>query len=65
MLGVASRAHARATGDEEALWESLKVADHDRPAAEHRGGPAGEAFDFDDDEQMRVRLPRLAAVYGP
>lgn len=27
------------------------------------GGPAGEDFDFDDDAQMRRRLPRLAALY--
>jgi len=25
--------------------------------------PAGEGFDFDDPQQMRRRLPRLAAIF--
>jgi hypothetical protein len=27
--------------------------------------PVGEDFDFEDDQQMRRRLPRLAALYLP
>ncbi len=64
VLAAASRAYAAATGDEEAFWEALDAARRDRLEAEF-GGPAGEDFDFDDDEQMRAHLPHLAAVYLP
>jgi hypothetical protein len=45
----------------------LETAGHsryDRPEAKSNG-PAGEGFDLDDDEQMRARLPCLAAIHWP
>jgi hypothetical protein len=53
---AASRAFERVSGDEHAFWDALKVR-----------GPnvfaelMGEDFDFDDDQEMRRRLPRLSA----
>ncbi len=64
VLAAALNAYAEATGDEEAFWEALDAARHDRPEADFTG-PAGDDFDFDDDEQMRAHLPRLAAIYRP
>jgi len=61
ILGVASSAYAAATGDDEGFWAVAAPA-RDLPGTES-AGPAGEDFDFDDDEQMRARLPRLAAIY--
>jgi hypothetical protein len=63
ILGAASTAYARQTGDEEAFWDALAAADPDE--SDTADGPAGDDFDFDDDEQMRLRLPRLAAIYLP
>ena len=46
------------SGDEDAFWDALKER-----------GPRvvveliGEDFDFDDDQEMRRRLPRLSARY--
>jgi hypothetical protein len=59
-----STAYADATGEEEAIWEAMDTARGDRPEVGF-GDPAGEDFDFDDAEQMRADLPRLAAVYLP
>jgi len=58
MLGVASDAYERATGDHQAYWAALnqQVADPELDL-----GTQGETFDFDDDAQMRARLPRLSA----
>ena len=45
-------------GDEHAFWDTLEAC-----------GPRdcltviGEVFDFDDDQEMRRRLPRLSARY--
>ncbi len=64
VLAAASNAYAEATGDDEAFWEAVDTARRDRPEAK-LSGPTGEGFDFDDDEKMRARLPRLAAVYRP
>ncbi|WP_203902295.1 DUF4240 domain-containing protein, partial [Virgisporangium aliadipatigenens] len=60
-LSVASDAYAAVTGDEEAFWTAV----HDNGARPESGtnDPAGEDFDFDDEDQMRARLPRLAAIY--
>ncbi|SCG64641.1 DUF4240 domain-containing protein [Micromonospora humi] len=64
MVAAAGDAHATSTGDREAFWAALEQTEgDDEPAAP--ADPAGEDFDFDDDEQMRARLPRLAAVYRP
>lgn len=64
VVAAASTAYAAATGDEEAFWDALEAARRDRPGIGF-DGPAGEGFDFDDDEQMRAHLPRLAAIYRP
>ncbi|MBQ1058829.1 DUF4240 domain-containing protein [Micromonospora sp. C32] len=65
VLGAAGDAYAEATGGgTDTFWEALDAAGRaapDRTPAD----PAGEDFDFDDDEQMRLRLPRLAAIYRP
>ncbi len=65
VLSAAGDAYARVTGaGTDAFWEALDAADGgapDRAPAD----PAGEDFDFADDEQMRARLPRLAAIYRP
>jgi hypothetical protein len=64
MLYVARQAMAQLTGDEHAYDTILNEAgqDHDRDPFTD---PAGEDFDFDDDAEMRRRLPRLAALYLP
>lgn len=58
MLGAAGRAHAAATGDDEAFWAELKAAGPNPPNSD-----LGEDFDFDDPAEMRARLPRLAAIH--
>ncbi|SDZ26294.1 Protein of unknown function [Micromonospora pattaloongensis] len=52
MIGVAFRAHLRATGAE------LPAADAPQPAS----GPE-EFWDFDDEDEARRRLPKLAALF--
>jgi hypothetical protein len=58
MLAAASTAYERATGDPEAFWVALKNG---------RAAPGYPAisfdFDFDDETEMRTRLPRLAAIF--
>jgi hypothetical protein len=46
------------TGDEHAFWDAVG------PLTRRDSGPAdmGEDFDFDDDQEMRTRLPRLFAL---
>ncbi|MET9302757.1 DUF4240 domain-containing protein [Micromonospora aurantiaca] len=66
VLSAAGDAYAAATGtDTDAFWEALAAADRAAPPGPAPADPAGEDFDFDDDEQMRARLPRLAAIYRP
>ncbi|WP_436776851.1 DUF4240 domain-containing protein [Yinghuangia sp. YIM S09857] len=64
---VASTAYERLTGDAEAFWEDWDVYTDIRTATElPDSADMGEAFDFRDDQQMRRRLPRLAALHlGP
>ena len=58
MLSVADRAYAAVTGHE------LPPPPNAEPAAEaHSFGPAGEDWDFDDQEEMRIRYPRLWARF--
>ncbi|WP_117209612.1 DUF4240 domain-containing protein [Allorhizocola rhizosphaerae] len=61
VLGVASAAYEQVTGDYHGFWDAVSSVEVTRPDA-HDSGPAGEDFDFDDDDQMRVRLPRLFAL---
>jgi hypothetical protein len=48
----------RAAEDEEAFWTALPDKGEHLPL-----GPAGEHFDFEDEERMRRLLPRLTAVF--
>ncbi|MFE2275544.1 DUF4240 domain-containing protein [Streptomyces lavendulae] len=59
---VSSTAYERLVGDPEAFWEAWKVYSDAHPGTEEGGG-MGEAFDFDDAQEMRERLPRLAALH--
>jgi hypothetical protein len=60
---AAPRAFERLTGGHEDFNDALYRYQDSR---EHSGqDPAGEDFDFDDDQQMRRRLPRLSALYLP
>jgi hypothetical protein len=53
---AASRAFQRVSGDGHAFWDALEArGPGDRLAV------MGEDFDFDDDQEMRRRLPRLSA----
>lgn len=55
-------AYERLTGDSDGFYDAL----HRLDATGSRPEPdMGEDFDFDDDEEMRRRLPRLAALFGP
>jgi hypothetical protein len=55
---AASRAFERVSGDEHGFWDALSARDErDRTPAD-----MGERFDFDDEQEMRRRLPRLAAL---
>jgi hypothetical protein len=55
---AASRAFERVSGDDHAFWDALRVRD------ERDCTPAdmGEDFDFNDEQEMCRRLPRLAAL---
>jgi hypothetical protein len=64
MLYVAGEAMEQLTGDEDA-YDDLRDEDGDEPEQDLSGDPAGEDFDFEDDAEMRRRLPRLAALYRP
>ncbi|MFY9934685.1 MAG: DUF4240 domain-containing protein [Streptosporangiaceae bacterium] len=55
---AASRAFERVSGDDHAFWDALGAREqHDRTPA-----GMGEAFDFDDEQEMHRRLPRLSAL---
>ncbi|MFD3834659.1 DUF4240 domain-containing protein [Streptomyces sp. NPDC058642] len=58
----ASDAYERITGDGEAFYEawSQYAADRQDTGAEN---DMGEDFDFDDDDEMRRRLPRLSLLF--
>ncbi|MEV8597602.1 DUF4240 domain-containing protein [Streptomyces sp. NPDC052012] len=64
---VAPRAYERLTGDPDAFWEAWEGyagACTSTDEEDHEG--MGEPFDFNDDQQMRRRLPRLTALHlGP
>jgi hypothetical protein len=55
---VASYAFARVAGNGEAFYEALGSRDH----GDDDLTDLGEQFDFDDQEEMRRRLPRLSAA---
>ncbi|MFH8663176.1 DUF4240 domain-containing protein [Streptomyces afghaniensis] len=61
---VASRAYKRLTGDSDAFWEDWEAyTDALATTEEEDGEGMGESFDFGDAQQMRRRLPRLAALF--
>jgi Protein of unknown function (DUF4240) len=55
---AASRAFERVSGDEHGFWDALRARDE----RDHTCADMGEDFDFDDEQEMRRRLPRLAAL---
>jgi hypothetical protein len=66
VLVAASRAYGRVAGSEEQFWDALERARATDPAADSQPeDPSGEDFDFDfdDHEQMKAHLPRLAAIF--
>jgi hypothetical protein len=59
---VAAGAFEQITGDADAfyeVWHSFRGAD----AGSDNTVDMGEDFDFDDNDEMRRRLPRLAALF--
>ncbi|MFJ9691562.1 DUF4240 domain-containing protein [Kitasatospora sp. NPDC101183] len=56
---AAQQAYDRVTGVDGSCYEAQAAA---RPAAEDVEPDMGEAWDFEDDEEMHRRLPRLAAL---
>ncbi|MFJ2234449.1 DUF4240 domain-containing protein [Streptomyces sp. NPDC087859] len=58
----ASDAYERITGDGEAFYEAWRQYAADRPETRAETD-MGEDFDFDDDDEMRRRLPRLALLF--
>lgn len=64
---VASEAYEQVTGDDHAFYEALKARQHIAVGIDEAREPdMGEDFDFDDDDEMRRRLPRLAELFlGP
>jgi hypothetical protein len=55
---AASRAFDRVSGVEHAFYDAWGSGAH----GDHSPADMGEEFDFDDDQQMRQRLPRLSAL---
>ncbi|MGW3148914.1 DUF4240 domain-containing protein [Streptomyces sp. NPDC001177] len=61
---VSCRAYAQLTGNEDGFWEAWETCSNAHTTNEADGDQGmGEPFDFDDTDQMRRRLPRLAALY--
>ncbi|MGW7649543.1 DUF4240 domain-containing protein [Streptomyces bobili] len=64
---VSARAYERLSGDTDAFWEAWEAYANARATTEgEEREDMGESFDFNDADQMRRRLPRLAALHlGP
>ncbi|MGV9212160.1 DUF4240 domain-containing protein [Micromonospora sp. RB23] len=61
---VASEAYEQVTGDDDAFDAALKARQQGADGIDAAGeADMGEDFDFDDDDEMRRRLPRLAALF--
>ncbi|KAA0940769.1 DUF4240 domain-containing protein [Streptomyces apricus] len=61
---VSARAYERLTGDSDAFWEAWEAYTDARATTEEENSQGmGESFDFDDAQQVRWRLPRLAALH--
>jgi hypothetical protein len=64
---VSCAAYERLTGDSDAFWEAREAYPRAHTTTQGEDGVGmGESFDFGDAQQMRRRLPRLAALHlGP
>ncbi|MEU7975390.1 DUF4240 domain-containing protein [Micromonospora sp. NPDC049089] len=65
---VASEAYEQVTGgDDDAFYEAMKARQHTANGIDEAREPdMGEDFDFDNEDEMRRRLPRLAELFlGP
>jgi hypothetical protein len=64
---VSSRAYQRLTDDTDAFWEAWEAYTDARSTTKEEDSEGmGRSFDFGDAQQMRRRLPRLAALHlGP
>ncbi|MGV9708751.1 DUF4240 domain-containing protein [Streptomyces sp. NPDC003483] len=61
---VSVGAYGQLTGNEEDFWDAWDAHSRHLSSADKDGAAnMGEPFDFDDAQQMRQRLPRLAALY--
>ncbi|MFE9914801.1 DUF4240 domain-containing protein [Micromonospora sp. NPDC005553] len=62
---VASEAYEQITGgDDDAFYEAMKARQHTANGIDEAREPdMGEDFDFDNDDEMRRRLPRLAELF--
>ncbi|MGW1027625.1 DUF4240 domain-containing protein [Streptomyces sp. NPDC002577] len=60
---AASEAFERVTGDGEDFYEAWDEYRASLDSSEEDSEDMGEDFDFDDPDEMRRRLPRLAALY--
>jgi hypothetical protein len=58
---AAEQAYERVTGEVDTFADEVAAREGEREPVQP--DPAGEDWDFDDDEQMRVHLPRLAALF--
>ena len=61
VLHAASTAYEQVTGDADGFWAALEETED----APEQSDPSEDEFDidFDDDEAMRARLPRLADLF--
>jgi len=65
--GLVGEAWSQATGHDDEEWYALRAAaagDRASSAAPPSPDPAGESWDFDDEDENHRRLPRLAALFG-
>ncbi|WP_405784413.1 DUF4240 domain-containing protein [Streptomyces sp. NBC_01378] len=60
---LASTAYGHLTGNEDGFYPALDHYRAQHSEVEDRPHDMGEDFDFDNAEEMRRRLPRLAALY--
>ncbi|MFI6257064.1 DUF4240 domain-containing protein [Micromonospora zamorensis] len=62
---AASEAYEQVTGvDDDAFYEAMKAREHTAGGIDEAREPdMGEDFDFDNDDEMRRRLPRMAELF--
>jgi Protein of unknown function (DUF4240) len=59
---AAHEAFERVTGDKDGFYDARARYRGSRGHIDHSPADMGEDFDFDDDQEMRCRLPRLSAL---